>query len=139
MNPTVNEEDSINEILFANILKKLIDEAMKYMAYTPLMHLHAVKRFVELWEFYKRHPKVKAPMRQASILVARSIGKGKYFARKIGTLYKYIKQFHTLPPVNSGKHHAHPSLLNNEGIKHAVRRYLTILTNGEVSDSFTLE
>jgi len=49
-------------------------------------------------------------------------------------LHKYVEQFHTLPPTNAGKHNVHPSLLNNEHISHAVRRYLTVLADGHVSN-----
>jgi hypothetical protein len=69
---------------------------------------------------------------RASHAVAISIGKGPYFARKVRMLHNYVEKFHTLPPMSAGKHHAHPSLLNNEHIAQAVRRYLTVLANGEV-------
>jgi hypothetical protein len=67
------------------------------------------------------------------VSVATLAGRGPYFARKLRLLAVYIERFHTLPPINSGKHHAHPSLLNDERVAHAVRRYLTVLAAGEVS------
>ena len=69
---------------------------------------------------------------RASDTIARSVGKGPYFAHQIQHLSLYIRRFHTLPPTTKGKHHAHPSLLNNECVAHGVRHYLTILSNGEV-------
>lgn len=114
-------------------VKKLIIEAKKFKSFTSLVHLHALKQFIELWDKYKRNPRIKAPMMKSSRAVAVSIGKGPYMARKIRTLYKYVARFHTLPPVSAGKHHGHPSLLNNERIAQAVRRYLTVLSDGEVS------
>ena len=36
--------------------------------------------------------------------------------------------------MGSGKHHAHPSLLNDERVKQAVRHYLTVVPLGEVCD-----
>jgi hypothetical protein len=51
-------------------------------------------------------------------------------------LHNYVEKFHTLPPMSASKHHAHPSLLNNEHIAQAVRRYLTALANGEVMKQF---
>ena len=70
---------------------------------------------------------------RASLAVAKSIGKGPYFAHKIRTLTKYIGQFQTLPPTTIGNHNAHPSLLNNERMAQAVQRYLTVLADGEVN------
>ncbi|KAF8578546.1 hypothetical protein K439DRAFT_1648756 [Ramaria rubella] len=70
---------------------------------------------------------------RASIAVAKSVGKGPYFARKIRSLTHYIGHFHTLPPTTAGKHNTHPSLLNNEQIAQAVCRYLTILADGEIT------
>ncbi|KAI6033075.1 hypothetical protein F5J12DRAFT_779417 [Pisolithus orientalis] len=45
---------------------------------------------------------------------------------------KYVACYHALPPTNIGKHHAHPSLLNNEHIAQAVHQYLTVLSDGEI-------
>jgi hypothetical protein len=99
---------------------------------TSLVHFHAVKSFLELQEKYRKSPRIKNPVTRASHVVAVSIGKGPYFARKVQALHNYIQKFRTLPPTNAGKHHAHPSLLNNERMAQAVCRYLTVLANGEV-------
>ncbi|KIJ27974.1 hypothetical protein M422DRAFT_270825 [Sphaerobolus stellatus SS14] len=69
----------------------------------------------------------------ASHAIAKSIGKGPYFAQKIRSLTRYIGCFHTLPPATAGKHNAHPSLLNDEWIAQAVYRYLTVLADGEIT------
>ncbi|KAG2743881.1 hypothetical protein P692DRAFT_201722673 [Suillus brevipes Sb2] len=114
-------------------VKKLIIEAKKFKSFTSLVHLHALKQFIELWDKYKWNPRIKAPMMKSSHAFAVSIGKGPYMARKIRTLYKYVARFHTLPPVSAGKHHGHPSLLNNECIAQAVRHYLTVLADGEIT------
>jgi len=74
-------------------------------------------------------------MIKASHTIAVSIGKGPYMARKIRALYRHVAHFQTLPPTNVRKHHAHPSLLNNEQIAQAIRQYLTVLHDGEVSKS----
>ncbi|KIK80912.1 hypothetical protein PAXRUDRAFT_28034 [Paxillus rubicundulus Ve08.2h10] len=88
--------------------------------------------FIELWEKYKKIPKIRAPKMKASHTVATPIGKGPYMACKIHTLYKYVKKFRTLPPVSSGKHHTHPLLLNNEQIVQAIHCYLMVLVDGEI-------
>ncbi|KAI0092204.1 hypothetical protein BDY19DRAFT_928836 [Irpex rosettiformis] len=81
----------------------------------------------------KLNPRIKNPAQRASISIARSVGKGPYFARQLRHLRLYVYRFGTLPPNRSGKHHAHPSLLDNEHISIAVRRYLTILADGEIT------
>ena len=68
--------------------------------------------------------------------MAISIVKGPYFAHKVRMLHNYVENFCTLPPMNAGKHHAHPSLLNNEHIAQVVRCYLTVLADGEVIKQF---
>lgn len=137
LDTAVDDDDDDNSGLepppVIDIVNTLIMEAKKFKSFTSLMHLHALKQFIELWEKYKHIPRICAPMMKASHTVAVSIGKGPYMARKLRTLYKYVARFRMLPPMSAGKHHAHPSLLNNERIAQAIRRYLTVLTDGEVS------
>lgn len=127
LDTTEDDSDAIESISVLKSVKKLIMDAKKYKSFTSLFYLTSLKQFIELWEKYKQNPRIKAPMVKASHVVAVSVGKGPYVARKIRTLYRYVARFHTLPPTNTGKHHAHPSLLNNERIAQAVRRYLTVL------------
>ena len=130
---TEDDSDTVESISVLESVKKLIIDAKKYKSFTSLFYLTSLKQFVELWEKYKQNPRIAAPMVKASHIVASSVGKGPYVARKIRTLYRYVAQFHTLPPTNTGKHHTHPSLLNNERVAQAVHRYLTVLSDGEVS------
>lgn len=111
---------------------KLINDAKRHKAFTPLFTLQAIKSYLDLTAKNQRVPIIRNPRERASLAVAKSVGKGPYFARKIRHLAVYINNFRTLPPTGSGKHHAHPSLLNNERVLHAVRRYLTVVALGEV-------
>lgn len=133
LSPTSDEEDVPEGESVVQTVKRLKAEAKRYQSFGSLFQLCAIENFITLLDWYKHNPKVKSPVKKASETVARSVGRGKYFARKVRTLHRYIQQFKTLPPTNSGKHHAHPSLLNNERMMQAVRRYLTVLANGEVS------
>ena len=131
----VTEDDNdamIKSIPVLETVKELIADAKKYKSFTSLFHLTSLKQFIDLWEKYKRNPQVRAPMIKASRVIASSVGKGPYMARKIRTLYKYVARFRTLPPVDASKHYAHPSLLDNERVAQAVRRYLTVLSDGTV-------
>jgi hypothetical protein len=116
-------------------VSKLTKLAKRHKSLTSLVHLQCIKSYLELCEKYKAKPNIKNPSGRASHAVARSIGKGPYFAKKIVRLKCYIEKFQTLPPTSSGQHHAHPSLLNNERIHQAVTRYLRVQANGEVSES----
>ncbi|KIK97262.1 hypothetical protein PAXRUDRAFT_24716 [Paxillus rubicundulus Ve08.2h10] len=91
-----------------------------------------LKQFIELWEKYQHNPRIKPPMLRASHCVATSVGKGPCLAQMICALYEYVSCFRTLPPISWGKHHAHPSLLNNEQIAQAMCHYLKVLTDGKI-------
>ncbi|KAH6879968.1 hypothetical protein BKA70DRAFT_1127028 [Coprinopsis sp. MPI-PUGE-AT-0042] len=114
------------------VIKALIRGAKKHKSFASTFKLEAVKAYLDLLEKYKRNPKVKNPRTRASLSVASLAGRGQYFARQLRHLASYIGRFHTLPPTNSGKHHAHPSLLNDERVAQAVRRYLTVVAAGEI-------
>lgn len=115
------------------VVEKLMVAAKRHKSFAALFKLQAVQQYMQLTERYSRIPAIKNPRTRASAAVALGVGKGPYFSRQIRHLKLYIARFHTLPPTNSGKHHGHPSLLNNEHVLHAVRRYLTVVANGEVS------
>lgn len=133
LNPSNDDDDQGLTVPLRVILKRLISEAKKFKSFSSLLHIHAIEKFLNLKDSYTRNPKIKNPTMRASLKVAQMLSKGPYFARKIRRLARYIEKFETLPPVSSGKHHAHPSLLNNEQIQRAVRRYLSVLANGEIT------
>jgi len=131
---TTDEDDTSNLEPVLDMIKTLIMSAKKFKSFTSLFYLNSLKQFIELFEKYQKNPRIKAPMCKESRTMAVSIGKGPYMVWKIHTLYRYVSQFQTLPPISKGKHHTFPSLLNNKRIAPAVRQYLTVLANGEVSE-----
>jgi hypothetical protein len=133
LDPTADDEDEAQRPAVGDVVKSLINEAKKHQSFAALFKLNAVKTYLEVLERYRRVPNIKNPVTRAGLVVAKSVGKGPYFARRIRKLVTYVDRFHTLPPNGSGKHHAHPSLLNNERIYQAVRRYLAVQEVGEVS------
>lgn len=130
---TADDEDEPVSVPVGLTIKALIKLAKRHQSFSALFTLHAVKTYLELLERFRRVPNIKNPVHRASLAVAKSAGKGPYFARKVVQTVVYTGRFRTLPPNSSGKHHAHPSLLNNERIHQAVRRFLTIQPVGEVS------
>ncbi|KAI0246235.1 hypothetical protein BJV78DRAFT_1286618 [Lactifluus subvellereus] len=133
LNPTADDEFGPEHIPTGVIVAGLIKDATKHKAFGALFKLHAVRNYLGLHERYRLIPNVKNPAMRASLTVAKSVGKGPYLARQIQHLVIYIDKFHTLPPSRAGKHHAHPSLLNNERVYQAVRRYLTVQEAGMIS------
>ena len=125
----------------ASIIKETVQQRIEKMIYMSKKHssapalfkLYTLKMYINLREQFQRNPRIHNPAQRASLSVAHSVGRGIYYARQLRALETYIYKFNTLPPRQSGLHHAHPTLLNNEHILLAVRRYLLILANGEVS------
>ncbi|KAF8546588.1 hypothetical protein OG21DRAFT_1479657 [Imleria badia] len=113
-------------------VNKLLEQAKKYKSFTSTFYLNSLKQFINLNTKYHTNPKIKRPMQKVSHAIATSIGKGPYMAHKIRALYRYVSQFRTLPPTNKGNHHAHLTLLDNERITLAMRRYLTVLANSKL-------
>ena len=130
---TEDDDDAVVEsVSVLETVKKLIIDAKKYKLFTSLFYLTSLKQFIDLWEKYKQNPQIRAPTIKASHVITISVGKGPYMARKIRSLYRYVACFRTLPLINASKHYSHPSLLNNKRIVQAVRRYLTVLSDGTV-------
>jgi hypothetical protein len=98
-----------------------------------LCKLTAVSEYVQLRARYKKHNPCKRPCLAASIAVARSMGKGPYFARQIRQLELYLKRYQHLPPPTKFTKHAHHTLLDNECILHDVRAYLAAQALGTVT------
>ncbi|KAG2045904.1 hypothetical protein BDR06DRAFT_1012777 [Suillus hirtellus] len=48
-----DNHDSVEPTPVIDTVKKLIDEAKRFKSFTSLMHLHALKQFIELWDKYK--------------------------------------------------------------------------------------
>ena len=135
----VTDEDTDNRQTESvlDTIKRLTVDAKKYKSFNSLFHLNALEQFVEMWGKYQHNPKIKGLKMKASHTIAVSVRRGQYFAQKLRSMYTYVERYHTLPPEGKGKHHAYPTLLNNEQIAAAVRWYLTVLADGEVSISGT--
>lgn len=132
LDATIDDECEPEKQTTREIVVKLIKDAKDHKSFPALFKLEAVKNFLDLLEKYKLNPRIRNPRERASAAIAKSVGKGPYFARQIRHLSLYIGRFRALPTTGSGKHHAHPSLLNDERIAQAVRRYLTVVALGEV-------
>ncbi|KAG6885412.1 hypothetical protein C0995_009294 [Termitomyces sp. Mi166 len=113
------------------LVEQLLKDAKQHKSYGAVFKLQAVKNYFGLCKKFSANPKIKNPQTQAAFAVAKGVGKGAYFARQVAHLIRYMEHFHVLPSLGSGKHHAHPSILNDERVAQAVRRYLTVMPLGE--------
>ena len=120
LDPTADDEFEPIHIPIGTVVSGLIKDATKHKSFGALFKLHAVRNYLELHKCYRLNPNIKNPAMRASLAVARSVGKGPYLAHQIRHLVIYINKFHTIPPSCASKHHAHPSLLNNERVYQAV-------------------
>jgi hypothetical protein len=95
--------------------------------------LTAVAEYVKLQDKYQNHPKCTRPCLNASLAIARCMGKGQYFARQIRQNEAYLLVHGRLPPSKESAHHGQYTLLDNEAVLHGVRRYLAAQNLGSIT------
>jgi hypothetical protein len=98
-----------------------------------MTQLVAVAEYVKLRARYQTHAKCSQPCLSASLAIARRMGKGGYFARQIRRNERYLLQHQRLPPSKAGAYHGQYTLLDNENVLHAVRRYLAAQDLGTIT------
>lgn len=98
-----------------------------------MTQLTAVSEFAKLRARYRAHPMCHQPASKASLTIAYRMGKGPYFARQIREHERYLLRHQRLPPSKSGARHGQFTLLDNEGVVHAVRRYLAAQALGSIT------
>ena len=95
--------------------------------------LTAVVEYIKLRDKYQRHPKCTHPCLNASLAIARRMGKGEYFARRIRQNEKYLAKHGRLPPSKKFARHGQYTLLDNESVLHGVHRYLAAQNLGTIT------
>jgi hypothetical protein len=98
-----------------------------------MTQLVAIAEYVKLRAHYQTQPKCSKPCLSASIAIARRMGKGGYFACQIRRNERYLLQHQQLPPSKAGAYHGQYTLLDNENVLHAVRRYLAAQNLGTIT------
>lgn len=98
-----------------------------------LKQLVAVREYELLRQRYAGHGRSKHPATNASEAIARSFGKGGYFARQIRSNARYLQTYHCLPPTKQQEGHGQFSLLDNERVLRGVRLYLAAKKLGEIT------
>ena len=102
--------------------------------------LTAVLEYAKLRNQYQHHNKCKRPGLNASLAIARRMGKGgvrkkkgSYFARQIRRNEAYLLKHQCLPPTKAAAKHGQYTLLDNEAVLHGVRRYLAAQNLGTIT------
>lgn len=85
-----------------------------------LSQLTAVTEYVKLQHRYQNHPKCTKPCLNASLAVARHMGKGMYFTCQIRYNEAYLLKHCHLPPTKAVALHGQYTLLDNEIVFHNV-------------------
>ena len=78
------------------------------------MVLTAITQFVKLCARLRLHPNCQMPASTASLIVARHMGKGVFFAHKIRETEVHVLKHHGLPPSKRQSRNEHVTLLDNE-------------------------
>ncbi|KAG6860415.1 hypothetical protein C0995_011409 [Termitomyces sp. Mi166 len=112
LNITVDDEIEDSWPGVEMVVEKLLKGAQHHKSHGVIFKLQAIKEHFALCAKFFKNPSIKNPQTQTSMCMAKGVGKG------------------------SGKHHAHPSLLNDEHVAQAVRQYLTVVAIGEVNQFF---
>jgi len=95
--------------------------------------LTAVAEYVKLHCRYVSNVKCKRPCLNASLVVARCMGKGPSFACQVHWNEAYLIQYKWLPPPKAGAFCSQYSLLENNTICQSVCVYLAIKKLGEIT------
>src|SRR5258705_3724853 len=120
-----NDEDETAPDIF-QIIKSCLKDIKKID--TPatrrikmVMHLAAVTQYVQLRDRFRRNPNCKRPCLNASLAIARCMGKahGVYFARQIRHNEDYLLCHRRLPLTKKAAKHGQYTLLDNESILHS--------------------
>jgi hypothetical protein len=128
------EGEASNDIM--KTIQSCINDAKKCKtrrAVKMITQLVAVSEYTKLRARYKKRKGCKRPNLNASLAIARRMGKGAYFARQIRHNTLYLKRHQRLPPPKAYTFHGYRTLLDNESILHDVRMYLAAQSLGTVS------
>ena len=126
-----NSSTSIEEIVAARL--KDIKKLKTPRAIKMVTQLTAVAEYVKLRHRYVSNAKCKRPCLNASLAVARHMGKGPHFARQVRQNEAYLIRYKRLPPTKAGAFRGQYSLLENNTIHQSVCVYLAVQKLGEIT------
>jgi hypothetical protein len=112
---------------------KDVNKIKSKRAMKMLSQIISVSEYIKLRARYRQHNSCTRPCLNASMAIARRMGKGPYYARQIRYNELFLLKNHHLPPPGSFVKHGHHSLLDNEAVLHDVRVYLAAQSLGTIS------
>jgi hypothetical protein len=130
------EEDKDHATDITKIIKSCLKDINKIKskrALKMLSQIISVSEYIKLRARYRQHSSCTCPCLNASMAIARRMGKGPYYARQIRYNKLFLLKNHHLPPPRSFVKHGHHSLLDNEAVLHDVRVYLAAQSLGTIS------
>ena len=119
--------DIINRCL--KVVKK-IHTPRAFKAFTQLT---AVVQYIKLRDRYRKNPSCTKPCLNASLAIARHVGKDQYHARQIHANEKYLLKHGRLPPSKRELHRRQHTLLDNPTILLGVCKYLAAQGLGTIT------
>jgi hypothetical protein len=102
-------------------------------AFKAFVQLNAVLQFVKLRERYQKHNRCKEPGLNASLAIARRLGKDQYCARQIRENERYLVRHGRLPPSKRELRHGQFTLLDNPAVVQRIRTYLAAQALGAMT------
>ena len=97
------------------------------------MELTAITQFVHLRTKLTDNPRCQSPAKTASLITARCLGKGPYFAHKIREIEAHVLKHYALLHSKPRSRNEHLTLLDNETVLQGIREYLAAARLSEVT------
>jgi hypothetical protein len=119
-----------------DIIKRCLKDVKKIhtpRAFKAFTQLSAVMQYIKLRERYRRNPSCTKPCLNASLAIARRVGKDQYYARQLCTNERYLLKHGRLPPSKREISHGQYTLLDNPAILLGVRKYLAAQGLGTIT------
>jgi hypothetical protein len=136
----LEDNDEVGPSNIHDIIKSCLRDVKKLKTASSInavTKLTAVAEYVKLRDRYRSNSKSSRPCLNASLAIARRMGKGKvngkYFSCQIRRLEVYLLAHGRLPPSKVYIQHGQYTLLDNEAVLHGVRRYLAAQNLGSIT------
>ena len=102
-------------------------------AFKAFAQLTSVLQYVKLRAHYHKNPRCNRPCLNASLAIARRVGKDQYHARQIRRNERYLVQHGRLPPSKREQCRRQYTLLDNETVLLGVQKYLAAQCLGAIT------
>jgi len=112
---------------------KVVKKVHTLWAFKVFTQLTAVMQYVKLREPYHKNLCCTKPCLNASLAIARRVGKDQYYAHQVRTNERYLLKHGRLPPSKRELSGGQYTLLDNQVILLGVRKYLAAQGLGTIT------